>query len=293
MNYVFAHFGKAPSHLSDFFNTILSVDSEAEIFFINDYGYENKYVKSYQLNKFKDLENKSYEIKKLVYSTGVDNNPLWASSLIRIFAVQTIAKFLEIDEFVHFDTDVLIYKSFKQLEESGIFVNHKINITYHDKDSLIFGYSYFPKIELLDELISELNNILKNYKYFQLRFTSDGNGFVSEMKMLSVISKNNSSLFNYLNSLPYWEDKYLFDPAGYGQYLDGSHAKRGNYFFVRRWIGLNTQVGKELKSKRIKVKFIKKQPIVIFDNRTTELASLHVHSKRLKKFLPKEHKKLI
>lgn len=293
MNYVFAHFGKEPSHLSDFFNTILSVDSEAEIFFINDYGYENKYINSYQLNKFEDLENKSYEIKKLVSSTKVDNNPLWASSLIRIYAVQSVVKFLEIEEFVHFDTDVLIYKSFKHLEESGIFVNHKINITYHDKDSLIFGYSYFPKIELLNELISELNNILKNYKYFQQRFTADGEGFVSEMKMLSIVSKNKSSLFSYLNSLPYWEDKYLFDPAGYGQYLDGSHTKRGNYFFKRRWIGLNTQVGKELKSKRIKAKFIKKQPIVIFNTRVTELASLHIHSKRLKKFLPKEYRKLI
>lgn len=293
MNYVFAHFGKEPSHLSDFFNTILSVDSKAKIFFINDYGYENKHINSYELKKFKDLEKKSNQIKKLVYSTGVDNNPLWASSLIRIFAIQTIVNFLEIEEFIHFDTDVLIYKSFEQLSNSGLFSNHKINITYNDKDNLVFGYSYIPKKELLDILISELNNILENYKYFQKRFTADGNGFVSEMKMLSIVSKDNTSLFNYLNSLPYWGDKFLFDPAGYGQYLDGAHVQRGNYFFKRRWIGLNTQVGKEIKSKRIRVKFTKKKPIIIYNNNITELASLHVHSKRLKKFLPKEYKKLI
>lgn len=293
MNYVFAHFGKEPSHLSDFFNTILSVDSKAKIFFINDYGYENKHINSYALKKFKDLEKKSNQIKKLVYSTGVDNNPLWASSLIRIFAIQTIVNFLEIEEFIHFDTDVLIYKSFEQLSNSGLFSDHKINITYNDKDNLVFGYSYIPKKELLDVLISELNNILENYKYFQKRFTADGNGFVSEMKMLSIVSKDNTSLFNYLNSLPYWGDKFLFDPAGYGQYLDGAHVQRGNYFFKRRWIGLNTQVGKEIKSKRIRVKFTKKKPIIIYNNNITELASLHVHSKRLKKFLPKEYKKLI
>lgn len=293
MKYVFAHFGQEPSHLSDFFNTILSVDNKAEIFFINDYEYKNKHINSYELTNFKDLTKKSHEIEKLVYSTGVDNNPLWASSLIRIFAIQTLVNFLEIEEFIHFDTDVLIYKSYDQLKNSGLFSYDKINITYHDKENLVFGYSYFPKRELLDDLISELNNILKNYKFFQQRFTANGNGFVSEMKMLSIISNKKPSLFNFLNSLPYWGDKYLFDPAGYGQYLDGTHFKRGNYFFKRRWIGLSTQVGRELKAKRIRVKFIKKKPIVISDNTITELASLHVHSKRLKKFVPREFRKLV
>ena len=84
--------------------------------------------------------------------------------------------------------------------------------------------------------------------------------------------------------------KTIFDPASYGQYLDGTHLKRGNYIFKRRWVSTSIEVGRELKSKRITVKFRNNKPIVIFNNKSFELANLHVHSKRLKKFLPLKYR---
>ena len=109
MNYIFAHFGKEPSYLSYFFNTILSVDTEAKIFFINNFDYKNEKIKSYNLNQFKELELKSSQINKLIDLSDVDDNP-FGISLLRIYAIQTLVKFLQIDKFVHFDTDVLIYE---------------------------------------------------------------------------------------------------------------------------------------------------------------------------------------
>lgn len=289
MNYIFAHFGKEPSHLSYFFNTILSVDTEAKIFFINNFDYKSEKIKSFNLNQFKELEFKSSQISKLVDLSDVDDNPLWGFSLLRIYALQTLVKFLQIDKFVHFDTDVLIYESFEDIKNRNLFSEDKINITFHDKNSLVFGYSYFPNIHVLDRLIENIDEILTNYKFYQNRFTKNGDGFVSEMKMLSICKSKNPMLFNYLNSLPYWGDSAVFDPAGYGQYLDGSHLKRGNYIFKRRWVGLNTELGKELKSKRIKVRFKNNQPEVLYNKKIVKIVSLHVHSKRLNKFLPKEY----
>ena len=60
----------------------------------------------------------------------------------------------------------------------------------------------------------------------------------------------------------------------------------------RRWVSPTEIIGSEIKSKRIKVKISDKKPFVEFDNTKIDIANLHVHSKNLKKFLPKHYKKL-
>lgn len=293
MNYIFSHFGEEPSYLKTFLNSILSVDKNAEIFFISDYELKIEKINFINLKEFKSLMQKFEELKILTNSTQIDNNPLWATSILRVYAIQKVVNYFNLKEFVHFDTDIIIYESFDKINSYNIFSRDKINITSHDVDNLVFGYSYFPQNKLLDELVNEFDKIILNYKYFQNRLTEDGNGFISEMKMLSIVSKNNPSLFHFLDSLPYSNKEYLFDPAGYGQFLDGTHRKRGNYIFIRRWIGLHTDVGKELKSKRIKVKFKNNQPYVLYKNKKYKLASLHIHSKRLGKFLPNNYSSIV
>jgi hypothetical protein len=293
MNYVFSHFGKEPPYLKTFLNSILSVDNNAKIFFISDYELKIEKINLVNLNEFESLKQKFEELKFLTKSTQIDNNPLWVTSLMRVYAVQKVVDYFNLKEFVHFDTDIIIYESFEEINSYNSFSKNKINITSHDKNNLVFGYSYFPQNKLLDNLVDEFNKIILNYKYFQNRLTEDGNGFISEMKMLSIVSKKNPGLFYFLESLPYSNKKYLFDPAGYGQFLDGTHRKRGNYIFKRRWIGLHTDVGKELKSKRIKVIFKNNRPYIIYNNKKFKLASLHIHSKRLWKFLPSNYSSII
>lgn len=293
MNYVFSHFGKEPSYLKTFFNSILSVDENAEIFFISDYELKIDKINLINLNQFESLKQKFEELKFLTNSSNIDNNPLWATSILRVYAIQKVVDYFNLKAFIHFDTDILIYESFDKLNSYNLFSKNKINITSHDDNNLVFGYSYFPQNKLIDKLVEEFDKIILNYKYFQNRLTKDGNGFISEMKMLSIVSKNNPSLFYFLDSLPYSNKEYLFDPAGYGQFLDGTHRNRGNYIFKRRWIGLHTDVGKELKSKRIKVKFKNKRPYVFYNNKKFKLASLHIHSKRLWKFLPSSYSSIV
>jgi len=293
MNYVFSHFGKEPNHLKTFFNCILSTDTEAQIFFISDYKFKSKKITTLNLKNYSELENKFEDIKVLTHSTSIDNNPLWATSFFRLYAIQKIVDHFNLENFVHFDTDIIIYEPFNELNNNGLFSNNAINITFHDKKNLVFGYSYFPHRKLLGSLIKEFEDIISNYKYYQNRFTSDGNGFVSEMKILSIISKESPDLFYFLESLPYSKNKYLFDPAGYGQYLDGTHHKRGNYLLKRRWVGLHTEVGREIKSKRIQVKFKNSKPLVVHKKNEFKLASLHVHSKRLHKFLPINYSSIV
>ena len=55
---------------------------------------------------------------------------------------------------------------------------------------------------------------------------------------------------------------------------------------------INDFIGTELIAKRIKVSF-KQFPKVEWEKQIVELANLHVHSKRLSKFLPSNYKNFI
>ena len=92
-----------------------------------------------------------------------------------------------------------------------------------------------------------------------------------------------------LNKIYYTESKFLFDPASYGQFLNGTNTNRGNYILRRRSISIDHTIGKELKSKRVSVKFKDKRPIVYFDNKSYKLINLHIHSKNLFKFVAEEY----
>ena len=108
--------------------------------------------------------------------------------------------------------------------------------------------------------------------------------------MLQIAESLNPNLFNILESLPYDNNEILFDPSSYGQYFDGTHLKRGNHYFKRRYVSTNHIVGREIKSNRIKPVFKNKTPYVKFENKNFDLVNLHIHSKNLDKFLNKDYK---
>ena len=69
--------------------------------------------------------------------------PLFFTSVLRIYALYEISKKLKVESFIHFDNDVLIYKSFDELNKNNLFIKDRINITKTNFNDLIFGYSYF------------------------------------------------------------------------------------------------------------------------------------------------------
>ena len=135
------------------------------------------------------------------------------------------------------------------------------------------------------------DKILNNYEFYVNNYAKGAP--LIEMRMLGISEKLEKDLFNSLPILPYDNKEIIFDPSSYGQYLNGSHLKRGNYIFVRRWISTGHIVGRELKSKRILVNYSNNKPTVKYDNSIFELANLHVHSKKLHKFLPSKYRNIV
>lgn len=291
MNYLFSYYGEIPEYVLLTLNNILNIDKDANIYLATDQKIKSKNIETlniqetFLVDKLNDL-NENFENLNIKSNA----NPLWATSLLRIYALKELKDYFKINSFVHFDTDVIIYKSFNDIRKNHDFSTSSISITQNDIMNLVFGYSYFPNDESIDDLVIKLDKNLLNIEVLQNTYARGGE--IPEMRHLGILNLMYQGMFSMLPTLPYENRDLIFDPAGYGQYLNGTHLKRGNYIFKRRWISMNHIVGPELKSKRIECKF-NKSPYVIHQNKKTELANLHVHSKKISKFLPKKQKNYI
>ena len=111
MNYIFFYKGDIKKHIYESINSILSVDKSANVYFCSD-----KIIKSsssrFNLIDIKDIQSDLVnEIDKIEKFEQLDNNPLWETSLLRVFYLYEVAKALGIEKFIHFDNDVVLYLS--------------------------------------------------------------------------------------------------------------------------------------------------------------------------------------
>ena len=284
MNYILFYKGKLPSYTDYCINSILSIDKDSKIYFLIDskVDFHNDRVIVVNLLSINSIYIE--KLNDLNYFAG-DNNPLWESSLMRIFYINEFINMKEINEFVHFDLDVLIYKSFKEVQ--NIFLNNKINITPLTKNFLVFGYCYIPTLQLFTKLTDMLFKILENKKFYEEKYYNSQR--LNEMKMLYIAYDEKPELFNLLNVLPNDKSSFLFDPGSYGQYLGGTHKKK----FSKGFIDKDHIAGIEISKKNVKPILFKNNYCVKENDRIFDLVNLHVHSKKLKNFLPQNYSKLV
>ena len=128
MDYIFYYSGELPKHVLTSLNAVLSVEDDSKIYFC---GSDNSkldhdrvtfinseyFFDSHYINKIEELE----KFERL------DNNPLWKTSLQRIFYLYEIANHFNIDKFIHFDNDVIVFN------ESNIstFICFRRNMSYY------------------------------------------------------------------------------------------------------------------------------------------------------------------
>ena len=122
MNYIFYYFGQIPDYVEYSINSVLNVDPKSQIFICSD--QEVRYKNVIHIDP-KLVESKNTKlVKELNYFKDGDQNPLWSASMMRIFYINDVAKHLNIESFVDFDSDFLIFKPFEKI--SHIFVKYKL-----------------------------------------------------------------------------------------------------------------------------------------------------------------------
>ena len=287
MNYVLVSIGTIPDYIRNSINSILTVDKDAKIYLCTDQKTKFQNVEIIDLKEIVSDQTNKIKENDIFRGTIFEGNPLWITSLLRIFYLRDAQKKLDLKNVIHFDNDVLIYKSYEEIKD--FFEPSRFNITPTSKNRLIFGYSYIPTFEILNNLCNSLENKIQEGIEKDWGF----NNFTppNEMDLLGMIYKENNRLFNLLPTLPY-DSAVIFDPLSYGMYIDGSHTYPRK-FYSRRSINFNEVIGVELFSKRIKTKFINNRPVVYWNKKLFEISNLHIHSKRFEKFLPKGYKNYI
>ena len=141
MNYVLIAINKVPEYLKFSINSILSVDSSAKVFILTDSKTEFKNitqlniqdVKSSKIEKIKDLN--------IYNNTIFQDNPLWETSLLRVFYLEELFKTFMLKSFIHFDNDVILYKSHELTNK--YFDDKKINITKPSEKMCIWFFLFW------------------------------------------------------------------------------------------------------------------------------------------------------
>ena len=114
MNYFLFYSGNLPKYYKVTLNNILSVDKNAKIYFCSDEKIFSEYITHVDPSKLKSEF--ISEIQRIDYFKNF-SNPLWNTSLLRIFYLLEMSKKFNISKFIHFDLDVMIYKSFSELKD--------------------------------------------------------------------------------------------------------------------------------------------------------------------------------
>ena len=261
-------------------NSVLSVEPEANIIFCSDNNSDISSVENINLIKIESKLTK--KVKEIDYFKG-EKNPLWSTSLLRIFYLLDASKSLKINNFVHFDTDVMVYKPVESL--NSFFDNKKFNITSLNELDLIFSYSITKNLECYEEICEKVLKILENPVFYEKKYYESKK--LNEMMLLNIVYIENRHLFNILPSIPTIENnkKIIFDSVTYGQYISGVH----NSLFSKKIIEENSYVGRFILREAPEIKF-KKIPFIKHNDHRYDLANLHVHSKKLDQYLPENYK---
>lgn len=187
----------------------------------------------------------------------------WHRAAERIFYICEYMNRSKVKNVYHFENDVLIYYSLELAQKSN-----SILITPQTETESTFSFCYFPNSKALFKLCQYFNELLsdKNSELY-----NSGYSFISEMSLLNLALKN-----KIVEGFPILEsqDKFIYDPGSYGQYLGGTNLNHPPGFTDPLHI-----VGQEIKNNKVK-------PVFEGVPRTNDklLFNLHVHSKELEKF---------
>jgi len=270
--------GVFPKHLVQCIQQIQRTQTNYKIFLLTDAKLTN--VNEVNIININDLSiNRLLDID--FYKNDCD--PLWKTSFERFFYINDFLHKTKLNDIVHFDNDVLIYKNVYYFLNKLHDTTTNASFTQHKEDELVCGFTYLKTYYSLVEICNKL------FDFAALgipKLKSIFNDMPHEMKLLGHIHKN-SNLINILPSTP--QDKnftkfnFVFDPSTYGQYFGGSGNAPKNTVHPSN---INRLVDRFIVSNTIKPVFDEKKrhPYIIYDNQQIPICNLHIHSKHLGEF---------
>lgn len=200
-------------------------------------------------------------------------DPLWRTSLMRIFAVNSFMQKENIEGIIHFDNDVMIYSDFAEMQNK---FNRRNYITPHKHTEYAFGFSYLNNKDDFNTLTERIKELIRSGDYNVRRLTG---GQSHEMRLLNFCG---GSLIEPLPVHPELGNinSFIFDPSSYGQFIGGTPNGHHPGFID------NTQlVGSYFKTFP-EIYYNKEEDIYYYNycGKQYKIFNLHIHSKKLKDY---------
>jgi hypothetical protein len=300
---ILTHIGQVlPGYLNDFFLQFRKFNGEYDVMVLTNqincsHEIFSKYgIKTYPIeNLVSDRMNHfirlfghgSYEsIHKNIIYGGSD---YWCVTAIRLFFIYEYVLKNNISNFFHFENDIMIYEDLKNIlniiKTNSLYTN-QIAMTRGTSNKIMSGFMFISDVESLNHLLSEIIFYLET----KLDLFSFGIDHINEMALIHIYQiKNPNRLINLPilpnNNLTKDFELYqsVFDPATYGQFLDGTPGSPGISIIP------DSIIGSEFGNSTIPILFEVvdglKIPFVIYNDAKFKINSLHIHSKRLHLFL--------
>jgi hypothetical protein len=280
VNYFLIYFGPIPEYLKYTVKSIKNSDPIAKIFILSTHQFEDQGVVNIRLD---DLKNST--TKEILSSNYYKNqyNPLWNTSMARVFAIQDMANYLGISKnIIHFDVDVLIFDDFSKYKKK--FDESKgLHITQKNSQELVFGFSYINEIRVYEKICNVMYEKLFGSQKIAEKSNSELNNYTfNEMNMLREVEVENKGYIHPITSVPASESDVIFDPLDIG-YLLGGQDKYENV----PTINSDNYLGRYIFEDKMcsSIEFIDKKPFLNSHGIKNKVFNIHVHNKKLISYL--------
>jgi hypothetical protein len=279
-HFIYTHINTIlPQHFYDSIHCLKKVEVSPIIYLITDQNIVIEGVITIHVEEVISKQTKAVFEMKLFKN---ETNLLWRTSIFRIFLLRDTMKYLNISNFYHFDTDVLLFvPSYKY---DTVFLNFDgLLITKCNENEYVLGFSRFGSFSKTEELCNMLYKILFTRFLYLKNFILRRKYFLNmpnEMQLLAGIAKRRPDLIKSLCILPNIDETYVFDPSSYGQYFGGT-----NLGHLPGFKSTDHIIGNEISIGNIIPLMIDNKPFVKKGQNLYPIVNLHIHSKRTNEFL--------
>ena len=300
---ILTHIGETlPDYIDTFLLQLRKFNNENEIvFLVNENNVNNDVFSKHNVNTYsiENLDNTltNQFINKFGYGDiGSSKRHIvygspdyWCVTSTRLFYIYEYCKKFNINEYFHFENDVMVYTDvndiLKIIKENDLYKN--IAITRGTNNKIMTGFMYVGDNDIMGDILKSfilyMDNKVDLFKY--------GIDMINEMGLLHIYQiKNTEKLINlptFPNEILTQDFKYfntIFDPATYGQYLDGIPSNPGISILPDSYIGDEIR-----KDGSITITFESvdnlRIPYLNYGEEKIKINTLHIHSKRLYLFL--------
>jgi hypothetical protein len=270
--YIHCHISQPiPDHLIDSIRSIHKTEPSAKVFLITDQDFQMDCV---EVLKIKEIVSRQTSHVMRMKLFNKQQNPLWRTSIFRIFLVRDAMNHIGIKNCYHFDSDVLLFIPSSEFEKQLPEFEGML-ITPCNSNEMVFGFSRFGSLNQTEVICSLMKRIIFN-PFIRWLYYKD---MPNEMQLIAGIAKKRPDLIRPLNTFPI-ENKFVFDPSSYGQYFGGTHTGHPEGFTDDKH-DIGIKINKGIFSPIIK----DNKPYVLYNEKEFPIVNLHIHSKKTDQFL--------